>query len=249
MPNESKLPLYGFNNLTKNLSFSFYKVHYLYDDNAASIYQQLISDRFNSEKLSQLLSKICHAIGGNILNLSAQDYLPHGASVTVMMSEEAQPESLIAHLDKSHLCIHTYPDDKPQDKIAIFRADIDLSTCGVISPLKVLNYLINEFQADVVDIDYRVRGMTRDNSGEKLFIDEGITAISDYFSTETLELYSYVEHNLSEQHLFHCKLARKKLTLCQSTISSDKKTLPQENQQTIFANLEQQIHVLFSGRK
>ena len=247
MSDDNKLSLYGFNNLTKNLSFSLYKVHYLYDDNAVSSYHQHISEHFNSDKLSGLLSKICHAIGGNILSLSAQDYRPHGASVTVMMSEEAQPESLVAHLDKSHLCVHTYPDDKPQDNIAIFRADIELSTCGVISPLKVINYLINEFKADVVDIDYRVRGMTRSSSGKKLFSDESMSAISDYFSPEITEQYCFSDSCIGKQHLFHCKLARKKNSLSELFFGCDHNKLTTESQKTIRTKVELQIKELFNG--
>ena len=163
----NKIPLYGFNNLTKSLSFSLYKLHYIHQNKQSVRYNEYIKSNYNSDKLTRLLNDICHAIGGNVLNVASQDYQPHGASVTLMISEEASPKSLVAHLDKSHLCIHTYPDDNPQEGIAIFRADIELSTCGVISPLKIINYVIEEFDADVVDIDYRVRGMTRNTAGKK----------------------------------------------------------------------------------
>ena len=37
--------------------------------------------------------------------------------------------------------MHTYPESHPDNGISTFRADIDVSTCGRISPLKALNYL------------------------------------------------------------------------------------------------------------
>ena len=45
------------------------------------------------------------------------------------------------HLNKSHITVHTYPEYHPDEGISTFRADIDVSTCGEISPLKALNYL------------------------------------------------------------------------------------------------------------
>lgn len=221
----SQIALYGFNNLTKSLSFSLYKLHYLVGDNGMTHYKNFISQNFNAAKLDVLLTDICHAIGGNILNVAKQDYQPQGASVTLMISEEAQPEpfpvkkamrnheDLVAHLDKSHLCIHTYPEVTPQDNIAIFRADIELSTCGVISPLKVINYVIEKFNADVVDIDYRVRGMTRDEQGKKLFIDAEIANISDHLSPKLATGFTVKNHNLPKQNLYHAKLVKKDVLL------------------------------------
>lgn len=69
------------------------------------------------------------------------------------------PNSVVAHLDKSHICVHTYPESHPEGGLCTFRADIEVSTCGVISPLKALNYLIHQLESDIVTIDYRVRGL------------------------------------------------------------------------------------------
>src|SRR3546814_8098614 len=77
-------------------------------------------------------------------------------------------DAVVAHLDKSHITVHTYPETHPQEGIATFRADIDVATCGVISPLKALNYLIESFELDIVIADYRVRGFTRDIKGKKI---------------------------------------------------------------------------------
>lgn len=76
---------------------------------------------------------------------------------------------ILAHLDKSHLTVHTYPEYHPDGGVCTFRADIDVSTCGEISPLNALNYLINKFDADIITMDYRVRGFTRDIYGKKTF--------------------------------------------------------------------------------
>ncbi len=243
----TKITLHGFNNLTKSLSFSLYKLHYLHDEQAQRDYNCHINKLFCANNLNALLTKICHAIGGNVLNVAKQDYLPQGASVTLMISEEAQPESLIAHIDKSHLCIHTYPEESPQDGIAIFRADIELSTCGVISPLKVLNYVIQEFDVDVVDIDYRIRGMTRDLFGKKQFNDQLIDNISNHISVEIKNDYEIENNNLVKKNLFHTKLARKEITLKDYLFTADRNNLAIEEQIIIRTKLLEEIQQLFKN--
>lgn len=45
-----------------------------------------------------------------------------------------------AHLDKSHITVHTYPEYHPETCLATFRVDIDVATCGKITPLSTLDY-------------------------------------------------------------------------------------------------------------
>src|SRR5690606_10235816 len=103
---------------------------------------------------------------------------------------------------------HTYPEAHPDDGITTFRADIDVSTCGEISPLKALNYLIHSFDTDIMTIDYRVRGFTRDISGYKLFIDHEINSIQNYIPQDVKDLYHMIDVNVYQENIFHtkCKL-------------------------------------------
>ena len=249
----NEITLFGFNNLTKSLSFSLYKLHYLSSHPAP--YNTFIKERYSADKLNIVLTEICHAIGGTVLNIAKQDYEPQGASVTLMISEESPDEplssiaseSLIAHLDKSHLCIHTYPDESPQDGIAIFRADIELSTCGVISPLKVLNQVIEAFDADVIDIDYRIRGMTRDRHGRKLYNFDKLNNVSDFISADITNSYYISEHNFIEQNLFHAKLSRKEINLNDYVFQRNVEYLLGEEQCLISAKLTKEIQQLFTN--
>ena len=267
MHTDNKIPLYGFNNLTKSLSFSLYRVHYipldinldsplkLASSQTVASYNTYINETYSSKRLEVLLTKVCHAIGGNVLNIASQDYAPQGASVTLMISEEAKPESLVAHLDKSHLCIHTYPEETPQSGIAIFRADIELSTCGIISPLKVLDYVIEAFSADVIDIDYRVRGMTRDLHGAKHFSDRDIAQISDHLTQYTLDTYRIKDSAMATHNLFHCKLARQSIDLTQHLFNVgadlasylDKHAISPQHERQIKAQLTTELNELFIG--
>jgi S-adenosylmethionine decarboxylase len=245
MSTDKKIPLYGFNNLTKSLSFSLYRVHYLASSQSIDSYHTFINETYSSVKLTELLTKICYAIGGNVLNIASQDYTPQGASVTLMISEEAKPESLVAHLDKSHLCIHTYPEETPRDGIAIFRADIDLSTCGVISPLKVLDYVIKEFSADIIDIDYRIRGMTRDQQGNKCFSDHEMTEISRHLANSTLQSYNIEDCALANRNLYHCKLARHSINLDDHLFGMTERDLSGDERKAVLKLLRLQFGELF----
>lgn len=248
MTTANKIALYGFNNLTKNLSFSLYRVHFLPSPQSVSAYNAFINKRYCSELLAELLTKVCHAIGGNVLNVASQDYSPQGASVTLMISEEAKPESLVAHLDKSHLCIHTYPEESNQNGIAIFRADIELSTCGVISPLKVLDYVIDTFQADVVDIDYRVRGMTRDEQGNKHYNDHHITNISQSLADSTLQKYQTCDSKLVNQNLYHCKLIKQNIDVEQHIFNPMQLTITKQDKNIIKEQLYAELSDLYHNQ-
>ena len=74
-----------------------------------------------------------------VLHISKQDYDPQGASVTFLIAEEhmkpaLEPDTMVAHLDKSHVTVHTYPEYHPDTCLATFRVDIDVATCGEITP-------------------------------------------------------------------------------------------------------------------
>ena len=80
--------------------------------------------------------------------------------------EPGIPPSL--HLDKSHVTVHTHPEYPSDTCLATFQgyADMD-ATCGEITPLSTLDYLIGSFDSDIITMDYRVRGFTRDIEGQK----------------------------------------------------------------------------------
>ena len=152
-----KLKLYGFNNLTKSLSFNIYDVCYAKSQREQKDYIAYIDEQYNSKRLTDILYEVAKMIGAHVLNVSKQDYDPQGASVTMLLAENNMLESrqgemeevddriILAHLDKSHITVHTYPEYHPETSIATFRVDIDVSTCGEISPLSTLDFLIVSF--------------------------------------------------------------------------------------------------------
>lgn len=222
-----KLKLHGFNNLTKSLSFCIYDICYAKTAEERDGYIAYIDELYNANRLTEILSETCSIIGANILNIARQDYEPQGASVTILVSEEPidpqlidqsehpgpLPETVVAHLDKSHICVHTYPESHPEGGLCTFRADIEVSTCGVISPLKALNYLIHQLESDIVTIDYRVRGFTRDINGMKHFIDHEINSIQNFMSEDMKSLYDMVDVNVYQENMFHTKMMLKEFDL------------------------------------
>ncbi|MBS4794541.1 MAG: adenosylmethionine decarboxylase [Acutalibacteraceae bacterium] len=260
---ENKLTLYGFNNLTKTLSFNIYDVCYAKSERAQKDYVAYIDEQYNSERLTRILCDVTEIIGAHVLNISKQDYEPQGASVTLLISENDMPEEMmdkscnhghlasrdtvLAHLDKSHVTVHTYPEYHPDNSISTFRVDIDVATCGEISPLNALDYLIGSFDSDIITADYRVRGFTRDNHGNKLFIDHDITSIQDYIATETLQKYDAIDINVYQANLFHTKLLIKEIELQNYLFNTDVYELSPKERLAITDRLRREMIEIFSG--
>lgn len=260
---QSKIRLQGFNNLTKSLSFCIYDICYAKSEREKAEYLAYIDEEYNADRLTEILSEVCNIIGANVLNVARQDYEPQGASVTILVCEEPlkevdsvdkteQPgpwrDTVVAHLDKSHICVHTYPESHPDNGICTFRADIEVSTCGVISPLKALNYLIHQFDSDIVTVDYRVRGFTRDVNGVKHYIDHAINSIQNFFSADIREMYRMVDVNVYQEHIFHTKMLLKEFDLNQYLFSATTEDLTADEVEDIAARLHHEMQEIFYGR-
>lgn len=245
-----KLKLYGFNNLTKTLSFNIYDICYTKDDSERKSYIEYIDREYNSERLTGIMTEVAEIIDAKILNIAKQDYEPQGASVTVMIAEEEilpLKKDLVGHLNKSHLTVHTYPEAHPDNDISTFRVDIDVSTCGEISPLKALNTLIERFDSDIIIIDYRIRGFTRDLDGEKHYLDHVINSIQDFISPEILEKYTTMDVNLAHTNIFHTKMMLKKFVLDNYLFNIDADSLSESEKECIKQQINQEMVEIFYG--
>lgn len=245
-----KLRLHGFNNLTKSLSFNIYDICYARSAEQKLAYVKYLDEVFNAERLTSILTEVAEIIGANILNIARQDYEPEGASVTMLISEEAVtgPDAVVGHLDKSHITVHTYPESHPDHGISTFRADIDVSTCGVISPLKALDYLIRSFESDVVNLDYRVRGFTRDVEGSKHFIDHRINSIQDYIAEDIKDRYHMVDVNVHGERIFHTKMRLMELALGDYLFGDTPDDLEEGEAEALEQRIEHEVMEIFYGR-
>ena len=254
-----KLKLYGFNNLTKTLSFNIYDVCYAETPENRKKYIEYIDEEYNSERLTGILERVSDIIGANILNIAKQDYHPQGASVTVLISEEKITEpciedeitavdDVVMHLDKSHLTVHTYPESHPENGISTFRVDIDVSTCGRISPLKALNFLLDSFECDIVNLDYRIRGFTRRVDGTKIFTDHKINSIQNYINPDTLGRYHSVDLNVYQDNIFHTKMILRDFELDNYLFGSESKHMNSYKKRKIVKRLQKEMNEIFYGR-
>ena len=247
-----KLKLYGFNNLTKSLSFNIYDICYAKTEREQKDYIEYINQQYNSERLTAILERLTEMIGAVVLNISRQDYEPQGASVTFLVAEKSMlpkrsGETVVAHLDKSHVTVHTYPEYHPETSLATFRVDIDVSTCGEITPLSTLDFLLGSFDSDIITLDYRVRGFTRDVQGRKLFIDHNITSIQDYIARKTLEKYDAIDMNVYQSNIFHTKMLIKDIVLQNYLFNADVYEIPPKTRLDITNALRREMIEIFSG--
>ncbi|MBP3206198.1 MAG: adenosylmethionine decarboxylase [Lachnospiraceae bacterium] len=272
-----KITLYGFNNLTKSLSFNIYDVCYAKTQREQKDYIAYIDQQYNSERLTKILTNVTDMIGATVLNISSQDYEPQGSSVTILVAEKSMVpagdtavesrtgaaegqtaveagdtvpvgRATVAHLNKSHITVHTYPEYHPETCLATFRVDIDVATCGEITPLSTLDYLIGSFDSDIITMDYRVRGFTRDVGGKKLFMDHPMTSIQNYINPETLRRYDAVDINVYDANIFHTKMLIKEIDLQNYLFNSDVYELPPKVRLEITDNLRREMIEIFSGR-
>jgi S-adenosylmethionine decarboxylase len=268
------LKLESFNNLTKTLSFNIYDICYAPSEQAQKEYIAYIDEAYNAERLKTILTEVAQIIGANVLNIAHQDYDPQGASVTMLISElpiveeplnpeapgptpteaharlqarAVQPEAVVAHLDKSHITVHTYPESHPDNGICTFRADIDVSTCGKISPLRALNYLIHTFESDIVIIDYRVRGFTRDVKGTKHYIDHKINSIQNFVDKPTLNRYQAIDVNVYQENIFHTKLMLKDFKLDTYLFGVKEAELSAPDAKAVPQRLKHEMSEIFNG--
>ncbi|MBP1154040.1 S-adenosylmethionine decarboxylase [Paenibacillus sp. PvR052] len=260
---EQRIQLHGFNNLTKSLSFNMYDICYTKTKEEREAYIEYIDEQYNADRLTKILKAVSDIIGAHVLNIAKQDYVPQGSSVTLLVSEgpveEAPTESfdespgplpatVVMQLDKSHITVHTYPEYHPDEGISTFRADIDVSTCGEISPLKALNYLIHSFDTDIMTIDYRVRGFTRDISGHKLFVDHDISSIQNYIPENVRSLYDMIDVNVYQENIFHTKCKLKAFDLNNYLFGYTKDKLSPREQEEITESLNMEMDEIFYGK-
>ena len=246
-----RLKLYGFNNLTKALSFNIYDVCYAETSAEQQAYIDYIDEQYNADRLTDILLHVTEMIGAHVLNVSKQDYDPQGASVTCLIAEQQLArygsDTLVAHLDKSHVTVHTYPEFHPENHLATFRVDIDVATCGEITPLSTLDYLISSFDSDVITMDYRVRGFTRDIHGNKVYLDHPVHSIQDYIASPTLAKYDVDDMNVPHANLFHTRMRLKDLPLENYVFDMDLADVSSLKKEQMLAALHVEMEEIFHG--
>lgn len=217
--NKKKILLNGFNNLTKSLSFNLYDFCIARNDPERISYVKYIEKNYNAKIITKILSKIAKIMDAQIIGISDQNYDPWGASSMILLSDIAfdkiytnlKKNQIDMHLNKSHICAHTYPDFTQDGLVCSFRIDIDISTCGEVSPLKALNYMFESFSSDVVVIDYVVRGFTRDINGKRIYLDHEMTSIQNFIDKTITKDYKCQDISIESENIWQTKMLRSNL--------------------------------------
>ncbi len=201
------IELKGFNNLTKSLRINLYLFRELLTERDQQSFIADVQHLYGAEALQKILHSIADRIEAEVIGVSTQDYQPWGSSALMLLSD-AGPLSVQMHLNKSHLCAHTYPDVDHDGRFACLRLDLDLASCGTISPLRALDHVLEHFQPEAVQVDYAVRGFTRDHAGHLLFMDHPMVAISDGIAPMILQKYQTWTGGQATENFWNLKMLR-----------------------------------------
>ena len=130
--------------------------------------------------------------------------------------------------------MHTYPEYHPDTRLATFRVDVDVTTCGKITPLSTLDYLIGSFDSDVISMDYRVRGFTRDVHGKNIL--RTIRLIrSEIISLLRFSAFSETEDmNVTEANIYHTKMMLKDIDLQNYLFNTDVNDISEKREKNIL---------------
>jgi len=238
------MQLIGFNNLKKALNFSFYDFVIAPSEREKLSYVEYINTHYSAQKISELLKKIVGIIEAEVLSISLQNYEPYGASSMLLLGD-IKGSGVNMHLDKSHITAHTYPDFENKNGILSFRVDIELSTCGEITPLSSLNTIFDFFDTDIVTIDYSVRGFTRNAKGEHIYMDHDINSISEFIDTNILKSYKTKDLILQNDNIWQLKLLR--TDMLEDEYFSPQTELNEKEKREYISTLNAEMLSIFNG--
>ena len=111
-----------------------------------------------------------------------------------------------------------------------------------------MNYLIHTLESDIVTMDYRVRGFTRDVRGRKHFIDHKINSIQNYLSRDTRNRYQMIDVNVYQENIFHTKMILKEFDLDNCLFGTNLEDLTEKEREQIKARLRREMAEIFYGR-
>ena len=112
----------------------------------------------------------------------------------------------------------------------------------------VLNFLIDTLESDIVVMDYRVRGFTRDVKGRKHYIDHKINSIQDYLAKNVRSRYEMIDVNVYQENIFHTKMHLKEFDLDTYLFDDKAKNQSIKERMKIEARLKREIEELYHGR-
>ena len=112
---------------------------------------------------------------------------------------------------------------------------------------KGIELFIGSFDSDIITIDYRVRGYTRDIRGRKHFIDHKINSIQNFIAKDTINRYDLIDMNIYQSNIFHTKMRIRDLNLNNYLFEIDEEDLRPKEKKEIIRKLDREITEIFYG--
>ena len=113
--------------------------------------------------------------------------------------------------------------------------------------LNALDYLIGSFDSDIITIDYRVRGFTREMDGRKCYLDHKIASIQDFIDAKTLQEYDAQDINVYQSNIFHTKMLIKELHLQNYLFNNDVLEFSPKERLEITNRLRREMIEIYTG--
>ncbi len=202
----------NFSNINENINISIYNIYYINSKNTYKYYINYINNIYNNKNLIKLIKKISKKTNSKILHTYKLNYKLklNKKKKTINITKNI----LLSYLyNNNNICIYTYIENYSKNKIYTIRTDINIYSCGLISPLNYINNIILFFKSDLININYIINGFTKDINGKKYFINNKISSVKNFIKKKIIKNYDFLEINIYQENLFNIKMIIKNINI------------------------------------
>ncbi|MEF9893286.1 MAG: hypothetical protein RR738_08150 [Anaerorhabdus sp.] len=230
----------GTNNLTKILSVNLYKI--IYVDGEKENYKKVFKETYPVKKIMDTICSVLQNDGLKIVNIYEQKDL-NEEFIVVSFSKESTTNTL----NCNQIQIHTVIEDNIENLI-VMRFDIEEIVRKDNSALSILNDVVEMINADIVFVDYHVRGFIQDSTGRKYFNDSEIYSMKDFINADLLAKYDAHEMNISRSNIYHLKLVVNKINIQDYIADLNIEELNMQDEFKIKRTLNDEILTIFTNK-
>ncbi len=204
---------YKLNNINKNINLSIYNIYYINSENTYKYYIKYINNIYNNKNIINLIKNISKKTNSKILNIYKINYKLKFNKKNKIINRTKN--ILLTFLyNNNNICIYTYIENySKNNKIYTIRTDINIYSCGLISPLFYINIILLFFKCDLININYNINGFTKYKNGKKYFINKKFNSIKKYINKNIINKYDLLELNIYQGNIFNIKMIIKKINI------------------------------------
>ncbi len=247
-----KININNFNYLTKNLNILFYKFKYISNNKEKYKYFNYFNKKYNYKKLNKIIINISNIIKIKILNLSFQKYYYKKNNIKKIINNKYKKnkklyiKTILVHLDKCYIYIFIYLKLNNINKLSFIEINFKISNFNKNNPLKLLNYLINIFNEDLIIIDYKIRGIIKNKKKYIELRKKKISSIKNYINKKIKKMYDILDVNIYQEYIFYTKMTIKKINISKYIFKKNKKI---KNKKKIYNIILNEIKNIFYNKK